>query len=106
VTAFTAAIDALFGDPILALDAVYGSGSGGAGKGVPIRVILRRPDRIVEYGETRILAETVSIDIRTSDVAVPKPRDSIEADGTIYIIQGEPIGDTERLVWTINARPQ
>jgi hypothetical protein len=51
VTAFAAAIDALFADPNLALGAVYGSGSGGAGKGVPIRVILRRPERIVEYGE-------------------------------------------------------
>jgi hypothetical protein len=104
MSAFAAAIDALFADPNLALDGVYRAG--GADPGLPVRVILRRPDRIVEYGDTRIVSETVSIDIRTSDVAAPKPGDSIDVDGTIYIIQGEPIGDAEHLVWTINARPR
>ncbi|MDZ3838712.1 MAG: hypothetical protein U0S49_15190 [Rhodospirillales bacterium] len=104
MSAFAAAIDALFADRNLALDGVYRSD--GADPGLPVRVILRRPDRIVEYGDTRILTETVSIDIRTSDVAAPRAGDSIDVDGTIYIIQGEPIGEAERLVWTINARPQ
>jgi hypothetical protein len=104
MSAFTAAIDALFADPNLALAAVYRSG--GASPGVPVRVILRRPDQIVAYGDTRIVSETVSIDIRMSDVAAPRAADSIEADGTIYLIQGEPVRDPERLVWTINARPQ
>jgi hypothetical protein len=41
-----------------------------------------------------------------SDVSAPAEGDTFEADSTVYVIQGEPIGDAERLVWTIEARPQ
>ena len=104
MTAFTAAIDALFADPNLGLDAVYRVG--GADPGVPLRVILRRPDRIGEFGEARIVAETLLIDVRLQDVAVPVDGDTIEMDGILHVIQGEPISDAERLVWTIEARRQ
>jgi len=100
---FTAAIDALFADPHLALDAIYRAG--GADPGAPVRAIVRQPDRIGEFGETRIVAETVMIDIRVSEVAAPAEGDTIEVNGTVYVIQGEPIRDTERLVWSIEARP-
>jgi len=100
---FSAAIDALFVDPHLALGAIYRSG--GADPGVPIRVIVRRPDRVGEFGETRIVAGTVMIDVRVSEVTTPLEGDSIEAQGTVHIIQGEPTRDAERLVWTIEARP-
>ena len=46
------------------------------------------------------------IDIRVSDIAAPADGDTIELDGAVYVIQGEPIRDAERLVWTIEARPQ
>ena len=100
---FSAAIDALFADPHLALGVIYRSG--GADPGVPIRVILRRPDRVGDLGETRIVAGTVMIDIRVSEVAAPAEGDIIEASGTVYVIQGEPIRDAEHLVWSIEARP-
>jgi hypothetical protein len=93
---FAAAIDALFADPNLARDAVYRAG--GADPAVPVRAILRRPDRVGEFGETRIVAGVVMIDVRVSEVAVPAEGDTIQAEGTVYIIQGEPIGDAERLV--------
>ena len=103
MTAFAAAIDVLFADPNLGIDAVYRAG--GADPGMPVRVILRRPDRISEFGETRIVTGTVVIDVRVSDVAAPAEGDTIEADGMVCVIQGEPIRDVERLVWTIEARP-
>ena len=103
MTAFAAAIDALFADPNLAVDAVYRAGGGDLG--IPVRAILRRPDRVGEFGETRIVAETTIFDVRVSDIAAPAEGDTIEADCTVYIIQGEPIRDAERLVWTIEARP-
>lgn len=102
-TVFAAAIDALFADPNLGFDAVYRVG--GAEPGMPVRVIVRRPDRVGDFGETRIVAETLLIDVRVSEVAAPADGDTIEVDGTVYFIQGGPIGDTERLVWTIEARP-
>jgi hypothetical protein len=104
MTAFAAAIEALFADPNLGIDAVYRMG--GANPGVPVRVILRRPDWVGEFGATRIIAETLIIDVRVSEVAAPADGDTIEVDGTIYVIQGTPIRDAERLVWTIEARPQ
>ncbi len=103
-TVFVSAIDALFADPNLGSDAVYCAGGGEPG--IPVRVILRRPDRVGEFGETRIVAETLRIDVRVSDVAAPGEGDTVEVDGTVYVVQGAPIRDAERLVWTIEARPQ
>jgi hypothetical protein len=99
-----AAIDALFADPNLGVEGVYRAG--GADPGVPVRVIVRRPDRVGEFGETRIVTETLLIDVRVGDVATPADGDTIEVGGTLYVIQGEPIRDGERLVWTIEGRPQ
>jgi hypothetical protein len=103
MTAFAAAIEALFADPNLAGDAIYRAG--GADPGVPVRIVVRRPDRVSEFGETRIVAETTAFDVRVSDIAALAEGDTIEADGTVYIMQGEPIRDAERLVWTVEARP-
>lgn len=104
MSVFAAAIDALFADLNLARDAVYRAG--GADPAVPVRAIPRRPDRVDEFGETRIVAGAVMIDVRVSEVAAPAEGDTIQAEGTVYIIQGEPIADAERLVWTIEVRPQ
>jgi hypothetical protein len=104
MTAFASAIDTLFADPNLGLDAVYRAG--GADPGVPVRVILRRPDRISEFGETRIVAGTLLTDVRVGEVAAPADGDTIELDGVVHVVQGEPIRDAERLVWTIEARPR
>ena len=104
MSAFTAAIDALFADPNLGVNANYRAG--GADPGMPVRVIVRQPDRIGTFGETRIATETTLIDIRTSEVAAPAEGDTIEMDGAVYIIQGEPLRDAERLIWTLEARAQ
>lgn len=102
-TAFSTAIDALFADPNLAVEALYRAD--GADLGIPVRVIVRRPDRIGDFGDTRILAETTVFDVRSSDIDAPTAGDTIAVDDTVYVIQGEPIRDAERLIWTIEARP-
>jgi len=104
MTVFTAAIDALFADPNLGFDAVYRVG--GADTGIPVRIILRRPDRIGTFGETRIVAETLIIDVRVGELADPAEGDTFDFGGDVYVIQGEPIRDAERLVWSIEALPQ
>ena len=104
MTAFTAAIDALFADPNLGVNAIYRAG--GSGEAITLRAIVRQPDRVGTYGETRIATETTIIDIRTSEVAAPAEGDTIEMAGTVYVIQGAPIRDGERLVWTLEARAQ
>jgi hypothetical protein len=103
MNAFAAAIDALFADPNLAVDALYRAD--GADPGIPVRVIVRRPDRVGDFGETRIAANTMTIDVRVSDLPNPADGDTIEIGGETFVIQGEPMRDSERLVWTIEARP-
>jgi hypothetical protein len=103
MTAFAAAIDALFADPNLARGAVYWAG--GADPGIAVRVIVRRPDRIGDFGETRIASETATFDVRTVEIAGLAAGDTLEIDGITYVVQGTPVRDAERLIWTIEARP-
>ncbi len=100
---FSAAIDALFCDPNLARDAVFRAG--GTGPDLPVRVMLRRPDRIGEFGETRLAAATTLVDIRVAEAAAPEEGDAIVIGGETFIVQGQPLRDAERLVWTLEVRP-
>ncbi len=102
MTAFDAAIGALFADPNLGRDAVY-TADGGAP--VMVRVVARRADAITDFGDARLWSETTRIDLRISEVPNPRPGDGIEIDGEAFLIQGEPVRDRERLVWTVDLRP-
>ena len=99
---FALAIDTLFGDPNIARDAVY---IADAGSPVLIRVVTRRADDVSSFGEARIWSETTRIDLRVAEVVQPRPGDRLEMDGEAFLIQGEPVRDRERLVWTIDLRP-
>ncbi|SHF32530.1 hypothetical protein SAMN05444279_12756, partial [Ruegeria intermedia] len=101
--------DALFADPHLGRDVVY-TAEGGAP--VLVRAILRRPDEVTGLGEARIWSETTRLDLRVAEVATPRPGDRIEIPGSspgqageAFLIQGEPVRDRERLVWTVDLRP-
>ena len=70
-----------------------------------MRVIARRPDTIVGFGETRIHAETTTFELRPSEIATPRPDDQLIVAGETFIVQGEPEQkDPERLVWSLDAR--
>jgi len=99
---FASAIDALFTDPNIGREAVY-TPDGGAP--VPVRVVTRRADEITGFGDARLWSETTRIDLRVAEVANPRPGDRIEIDGDAFLIQGEPVRDRERLVWTVDLRP-
>ena len=104
-SAFATAIDALFADPNLGVNAIYRAG-GGEAPGTTVKAIVRQPDRVGTFGETPNATQTTLFDIRTSDINAPAEGDTIEMDGPVYDIQGEPIRDAERLIWTIEARAQ
>ena len=70
-----------------------------------VRAILRRPDDVTDFGDARLWSETTRIDLRVAEVANPRPGDRIEIDGDAFLIQGEPVRDRERLVWTVDLRP-
>ncbi len=103
MSVFEVAVDVLFADPYLAVAGLYrANGSDGA---VEVRLIRRQPDRVGAFGQTRLVAETAVFDLRVSDIAAPAEGDTIEVDGELFVIQGAPLRDAERLVWTIEARP-
>ena len=70
-----------------------------------MRVVARRADTITDFGDARLWSETTRIDLRVSEVANPRPGDRIEIDGEAFLVQGEPLRDRERLVWTVELRP-
>lgn len=102
MNAFAAAIDVMFEDENMALDALYRAG--GAGSGVPVRVIRRAPDRFANFGEGRFVTDTVLIDVRTSEIAALSPGDTFEIAATVFEVRSEPVRDSERLIWAAEAR--
>ena len=103
MTAFAAAIDRLFTDPELAGDALYRPGD--SGPDGPVLVVLVRPDRVGSFGETRIASAAALLEVRRSEVPSPAAGDSFEVDSERLLVQGEPLADAERLLWTIELRP-
>ena len=99
---FIAAIDTVFCDPNIARDAVYDADGGTP---VLVRVVMRRADDITAFGDARLWSETSRIDLRVAEVPNPRPGDRIEINSEAFLIQGEPVRDRERLVWTLDLRP-
>ena len=98
---FQGAVDATFA--AFGIDALY---TPAAGDPIPVRVIARRLDAIVGFGETRIHAETATFEVRASEIANPRFSDQLTVAGETFVIQGEPErGDPDRLVWTLDVRP-
>jgi hypothetical protein len=101
MAAFQGAVDATFA--AFGVDAVY---TPAGGEPVSVRVIARRPDAIVGFGETRIHAETATFEVRASEIASPRPDDQLTVGGESFVVQGEPERrDADRLVWAIDLRP-
>lgn len=101
MNAFAAATDTLFADPNLGEHALWQAG--GVGPGVPVRVIRKSPDRIAEFGESRAVLPTMSIDIRRSQAATITEGDLLVIGAETFKIIGEPIGDALRCVLVCEA---
>ena len=102
MNAFATAMDRIFTDRNMAVDAIWFAG--GSGPGVAIRVIRKSPDDITPFGAGRILSETTQLDARVADMPTPAPGDLIQIGAETFILQGEPKLDRERLIWTLNTR--
>ena len=102
MNAFEVAVEVIFGDPHLALDALWRAG--GAGEGVEVRVIRRSPDRLANFGDGRFVTDTVFIDVRVSEVPALGRGDTFEIGGQIYEVRSDPVRDSDRLTWAAEAR--
>jgi hypothetical protein len=102
MTAFAGLVDRLFADPNLGRDATWQPAEG---EPVSVRVVARRADAETEFGGARLWSETTRLDVRVAEVTNPRPGDRLVLDGEAFVVQGEPMRDRERLVWTLDARP-
>jgi len=103
MTAFLAALDLLFADPNLSTPALYQQA--GIGMEQALRVMRRSPDRIVEFGAARLVSDSVVLDVRVRDCPELAAGDRFEIAGEIFVVQGTPQRDRERLVWTAELLP-
>lgn len=102
MTAFSAIVDALFGDPNIGREAVY---IADGGTPVLVHSVSRQADAITDFGDARLWSQATRIDLRVAEVPAPRSGDRLEIDGDAFLIQGEPVRDRERLVWTVDLRP-
>ena len=102
MNAFATAIDRIFADANMAVDALWFAG--GTGPGVSVRVIRKSPDAITPFGAGRILSETTLLEARVADMPTPASGDLIRIGAEDFLLQGEPKLDRERLIWTLHMR--
>ena len=103
MTAFAGLVDRLFADPNLGGDATYEPADGDAGPRP--RRSPGGPTPSPSSAAARLWSETTRLDLRVAEVANPRPGDRIVIDGEAFVVQGEPVRDRERLVWTLEVRP-
>ncbi|MBA4492408.1 hypothetical protein H1S04_16880 [Paracoccus sp. S1E-3] len=81
MNAFSAAMDRIFGHPDMGLAAVWIAGGPSEERPIRlIRLIRRAPDRITEFGSARILSETLTADIRVSDLPDSRPGVAVQIE--------------------------
>ncbi|SEO90031.1 hypothetical protein SAMN04490248_11582 [Salinihabitans flavidus] len=102
MSAVAMALDALFVDANISVEIWHRDGEG---RFTRARGILRRPDEITEFGSARLLSETIRIDVRVAEIPDPRPQEQILIGDETFLIQGEPVRDRERLIWTVEAAP-
>lgn len=102
MNAFATAMNIIFADANMAVDAIWFAG--GTGPGVAVRVIRKSPDEITPFGAARILSETTMLEACVADLPTPAPGDLIRIGAEDFLLQGEPKLDRERLIWTLNMR--
>ena len=103
MTVFATAMDRIYANPSMAAAALWISATTSEER--PIRIIRRAPDLITEFGAARFVSDTTMVDVRVSDLPDPRTGDLIVIGADSFTIQGEPVRDRERLIWTLDLRP-
>jgi len=103
MNAFAVAMNRIYANPSMAAAAVWISAATSEER--PIHVIRRAPDRITAFAAARFVSDSMMIDVRVSDLPDPRPGDLIVIGAESFTIQGEPVRDRERLIWSLDLRP-
>ncbi len=94
------AVDTVFAT--FGVDAILSPHSGAPD--VVIRVVTKAAHDVLDYGDARILTDTMLMEVRRTE-ASPVSGDIIRLGDQDYKVQGPPqILDTDQLVWTLDMR--
>ena len=100
MTPQSTAIDRIY--RIFGKDATYTPNGGSPST---VKVLVRRPDELVEFGETQVRSEKALFEVRVSEAAIPL-NGTMLYDGITYDIQAANREDPDRLTWTLDVQPQ
>ena len=103
MTAFAGLVDRLFADPNLGRDAIYEPADGEPVPGPRHRPAGGRGHR-VRRGAALVGDDALRPPRRARWRARGRATGS-SLDGEAFVVQGEPVRDRERLVWTLDVRP-
>ena len=98
MTIFDTAIDTLFANDDLAVDATYTPVAGGP---VSVRVVKTIEDEQTFQFTGGQVARKIKADIKVSDVAVIAAGDSLLIGAVTYTITNPQIKDVDQLIWSM-----
>jgi hypothetical protein len=72
---------------------------------IPIRVLPKRGDVVLDFGETRVAVDSLFFEVRVSELASPQENALLQIGDQDYLIQAEPQReDVLGLVWVLDTR--
>lgn len=75
-----------------------------AGLPQTIRVLPKADNEVIDFGDSRILSDTLVLEVRCSE-ATPLKGDLVNFRGVDYLIQSKPQRqDADQLVWVLDMR--
>lgn len=101
MNAFAAALDAIFEDPNMGVEAWH---QGGGGQYQRVRVIRSAPDAVSEFNGGRFVSDSVRLEVRIADLAEIAIGDRFLIGGETLEVISEPLRDAERLIWKVALR--
>lgn len=99
MTAFSTALNTIFSDPNLAVEATY-IPLQGANKSV--KLLTKKPDLYEGIGQSVIDTPTLILEVKVSDCPSLIEGDRFLIGSVTYVVQGVPKRDLDRLIWLVD----
>lgn len=99
MTVFSSAIQTLFNDQNLAVNATF---IPQIGVSKAVRVITRAPDVYQNIGQSVIETPSLVLEVQVADCPTVSQGDQFIINSAAYTVQGEPRRDSEQLYWQVD----
>ncbi|MFN5174829.1 MAG: hypothetical protein ACK5GA_08060 [Holosporaceae bacterium] len=99
MTAFSSAIQTLFNDQNLAVNATF---IPQIGVSKAVRVMTRAPDVYQNIGQSVIETPSLVLEVQVADCPIVSQGDQFIINSAAYTVQGDPRRDSDRLYWQVD----